>query len=435
MNFSSKNDQGDLANTPLSHAPIDQSAGNSSQASPPVPRVVAVCPACKATLSVRRAYVGSAVRCKHCDQIFKVPAELDTPPGPDGARASGGSTTQASQDESGSQRAGIGDKTDADQFALLLARYNALRSAFDKLQAQHDDLRADRDLVGSQLNLYERDLGAIRAERVALTTNFTQQNSELAVARTELVQLTQRLEKSDADLQAAREETDQLTQQLALSRNDITQAQADQRQLSDERQNALDTVERLTKTLAERDLSIRDQIDLHVAEIESKRQAFDLAERNHLDDRQRLTAELAAAHVRNQQLQEELQSAESSCTQLRDTNQELVTAQARRESEHDAMLTAERAERQQLADDLMALRASAGQTAQAGEQSTSANVIPPDGPHASAGELEAARTEAEELKWKLDEAEYHCRVMAETLRHLGVSYHMRTRPDNDLAER
>ena len=359
MNSSSKNDQGDLANTPLSQAPIDQLSGTSSQASHTVPRVVAVCPACKATLSVRRAYV------RECSPVQALRSDIHGPG--TGYSAAGPlehsllqAPTAASQDESGNQRAGIGDKTDANQFALLLARYNALRSALDKLQAQHDDLRADRDKVGSQLNLYERDLGAIRAEGVALTTKFTQQNSELLVARTELVELNRQLEKSDTDLRAACRETEELTEQLALCRNDLSQARADQSHLVVDRQNALDTVERLTKTLAERNLMIRDQIDLNDAEIESKRQAFDLAERNHLEAHQRLTTELDAVHARNQQLQEELRSTESLCTQLRDTNQELVTAQARRESEHDAMLNAERAERQQLAEEVTVLRTTAG---------------------------------------------------------------------------
>ena len=43
-----------------------------------VERIDAVCPGCKASLHVRRAYIGNEVRCKYCDQVFKVrdPADI-----------------------------------------------------------------------------------------------------------------------------------------------------------------------------------------------------------------------------------------------------------------------------------------------------------------------------------------------------------------------
>ncbi len=51
---------------------------SSTQASEEVERIDAVCPGCKATLHVRRAYIDNDVRCKYCDQVFKVrdPAEI-----------------------------------------------------------------------------------------------------------------------------------------------------------------------------------------------------------------------------------------------------------------------------------------------------------------------------------------------------------------------
>ena len=119
MNVSTKNDQADQASTPLSQARINQLSATSAQPSHAVARVVAVCPACKTTLSVRRAYVGNAVKCKQCDHVFTVPGDVDTPPGPDGARAPVASATEDSQAESGSQRAGTGDKAGADSIRPL----------------------------------------------------------------------------------------------------------------------------------------------------------------------------------------------------------------------------------------------------------------------------------------------------------------------------
>ena len=237
-----------------------------------------------------------------------------------------GSQLKSMTDELSVMRADLGAVNSADVRSLALER-DDLRSEVERLRNRQRDsdakrsdretlitqlekrvlelapLQAERDSAAQKLKVYEVDLGAVRDDRDALSMKLTQQTSELVGARTELAQLRQQLEKSDSDLQVACAGREQLSQQLALCKNDLLQAQADHRHQSDERQNALETVERLTQTLAERDLAIRDQIDLYVGERESNRKASELAERNHNEERQRLTTELDAVRDRNQQLQ------------------------------------------------------------------------------------------------------------------------------------
>jgi chromosome segregation ATPase len=107
--------------------------------------------------------------------------------------------------------------------------------------------------------------------------------------------------------------------------------------------------------------------------------------------------------------------------QLREANESLAALHARRESELESTLKDERAQRQQLAEDVSALRAKIEASAGASDHSTFAVPSESHEPDASAPALEAARTEVEELKWKVDDAEYRYRVMAETLAALGVT--------------
>jgi chromosome segregation ATPase len=293
----------DQASAMVSRAPAQHGGDCSSVASSPSPRIVVVCPSCRATLSVRRVYVGNPVRCKQCDHQFTVPAALDSQ-----AQQAAASACSASASHS-----------QTEEIEQLKSELLGVRHERGQLQAERSELLATRD---------------------ALSANHI---SALAGARAELVQLTKQIEQLTSELRAARDEREQLGQQLAESRNDLSLARADERQ-------------------------------------------------------------------------------------LREANQELVAAQARRESEYDATLNDERAQRQQLAEEVLSLRAKAEMSAEAGEQSTSAVSDLAHAPDASASELEAARIQTEELKWKLEDAEYRYRLMAETLGTLGVSIDLKAWP-------
>ena len=276
--------------------------------------------------------------------------------------------------------------------------------------------REGHDTLAETVKLQEGELRAVRAARDALAENLSEKNDEVVAARSERVQLTQQIEQSDTDLQAACQAREQLIEQLELCKDDLSLGRADRRRLSSERQSALDQVEQLKKTLAERDHTIRGQRGQFDVELESNRQVFCLAERNYHDERETL----AAVRARNDRLQEQQQSREVLCEQLRDSNQQLVKAQNRVESEYKALLNAERIERQQCAEELLEQRANDEETARVAEQLISTKLNPPEVPFASVYELEAARVEAEQLKHGLVAAECLNRAMAETLQSVGV---------------
>jgi chromosome segregation ATPase len=400
------------------------------------------------------------------------------------------------------------------------AHHDDLISQLEKRVLELDPLQAKHDALTETVKLHEGDLCAIRDERDALVRNLSEHSNELAAVRSELVQAAQRIEQLNSDLQAACRERDKLSQQLELCQNELGVAQADLGRTSSERDGALNTVAELTNTLAERDLAIRnhhDQFDAEIgsnrqafelaershldererlaaelaalsaklaehevtirtqhdrfdAELECNRQAFDLAERNHLDERERLAAELtalsanlaeheltvhdqhgrynaeiesnrqafdlakqshrdererlaaelAALRAQNHQLEDEHKTSEILCKQLQDRNDELVTLRATFESEYDTLLNAERTERRQLAEEILALRANAEETTRVAAKLLSTDSNSQAAPVALADQLETARVQAEELKFKLAQAERLHRTMADTLEAIGI---------------
>ena len=187
MMTSGKDNPVDQANATASQARVEPPADHSSQGFPPSPRVVVVCPSCKATLSVKRVYIGSAVRCKQCDHAFSVPIASDRP-----AQHAEGDTTSGSVShsqpvnaEAESRQTGGSDKVLLSQLGKVLARNKELRSAYDQLQAQRDDLIANQDELAAQ------------------------HKSELAAARAELAPLSEQVEQLKTELQAACHERDQ----------------------------------------------------------------------------------------------------------------------------------------------------------------------------------------------------------------------------------
>src|SRR5262245_37841234 len=71
---------GELTAIPISSG--EQLADPSAQRLSGADRIAAVCPGCQATLRVRRAYIGSEVKCNHCGHIFPIaaPAEIQSEP-------------------------------------------------------------------------------------------------------------------------------------------------------------------------------------------------------------------------------------------------------------------------------------------------------------------------------------------------------------------
>lgn len=300
------------------------------------------------------------------------------------------------------------------------SKHEQLIGELEKKVLELVPFRVEHGTLTEKVKVHEGDLGTVRGEREALERELANRDNELGSARAELEERAQRIEQLDADLQAASQEHDRLNQQLAQCQNDLDLARKDLDRVTSERQSAFDSAERQTKTVAKRDSAIknlRDQLD---AETKSNKEALALAERNHLEERNRLTAELAAIRVQHQELESKHQSAETTCKQLEKKHQDLATASAKRQSEYEALLSAERSEHQRLADEVITVRANAASTARAAEHLISVDLNPPEATLVPAHELEAVRVQAEELKYKLDEAEYLYRMVAQTLDGIGI---------------
>jgi uncharacterized coiled-coil DUF342 family protein len=347
------------ADAPVPEAPINHLSGPPSQAAIPVPRVFVTCSSCAATLSVKRSYVGAEIQCKQCGHILTVPTEVSCQTVQVVGQPASGMPNQPRQTDpdTGSLRTGLVDKAILDQLAQIITGSNEIRLSHDRLQDEHNELLADRDGLVARLKSVTELLDAMRAD---LGTIAPAEVRSIASERDDLRARAQRLHDENRHLTQRLEQTDAL---------------------------------------------------LHAARNERDQQSEQLALSR---------SELAAAKAELDRSSHERQAAKLFCEELERQNDKLVMAQARRESEHEALVLAERTEREQLASEVFALRANAEETARVAEQLISASLIPRDEPHPAAFELETVRRQAQELKSKLDEANFLYRLMAETLDGSGI---------------
>ena len=160
--------------------------GPSSAPPDQVDRIQAVCPSCKATLHVRRAYVGNQVRCKYCDQVFRVlvPAELQP-------------KTEQNPPSDPSER--------------LRAEHEQLDVAHNLLMADHEQLKTEYDRLSDDLHRATTDLDALRA---ALGTISPAEVRSLAEQRESLGAEVDRFRDELQALRAEQTARDQLAAEL-----------------------------------------------------------------------------------------------------------------------------------------------------------------------------------------------------------------------------
>ncbi len=92
-----------------------------------VERIIATCPRCRTTLSVRRAYIGRQVRCKQCDEAFLVADPSDIPP-------SAPSDNQAPADD--------GSAIDREELERLRGELDRVSGEYQRLETAHRELQA-----------------------------------------------------------------------------------------------------------------------------------------------------------------------------------------------------------------------------------------------------------------------------------------------------
>ena len=244
------------------------------QPNDPVDRIDAVCPHCNATLHVRRAYVGNDVRCKYCDEVFRVQAQV------------------------GTQISAELDQPDPRQKALQ-AEHEQLYVAHNLLQADHDRLKTECTGLHENLRGLTTEIEAIRA---ALGTIAPEEVGALADERQSLVEEVHRLrdeihaslatqserdqlvadrQRWESDLDLAHAERDLLARELSERDDQLEAARADHDRLSVERQTSSDAIEQLRLALAQRHETTHTEHAQLRSEMENLRRELGLAEQCH----------------------------------------------------------------------------------------------------------------------------------------------------------
>jgi DNA-directed RNA polymerase subunit M/transcription elongation factor TFIIS len=141
----------------------DRGARSSSTPADQVDRVAAVCPGCQATLHVRRAYVGNQVRCKFCDQVFRVLAPAEIRPNTE--------TNLSANDR---------DRLQAEHEELYVA-HNLLQTDHERLRSEHATLQAEHDRLQGDHQTLQGDHQRLQAQYDPLRAELDRVKEDLAV--------------------------------------------------------------------------------------------------------------------------------------------------------------------------------------------------------------------------------------------------------------
>jgi predicted Zn finger-like uncharacterized protein len=172
-----------------------------------VERIDAVCPGCKATLHVRRVYIGNDVRCKYCEKVFRVqdPAEH--------------------QAQATHEHVGPGEKQLQAEHEQLYVAHNLLQADHERLKSECDELRDNFRRVTAELDTIRLALGSIAPEEVGELAGDRQSLSEevhrlrdevhtLIADRAERDRLVAERLQWESELHLSRTERDRLVDQL-----------------------------------------------------------------------------------------------------------------------------------------------------------------------------------------------------------------------------
>ena len=191
-----------------------------AQANEEVERIDAECPGCKASLHVRRSYIGNDVRCKYCDQVFQVrdPANIR-------------STTAQAQP-------GIEPVSLQSEHERLYVAHNLLQTDHERLKGECTELRENLDRVTTELDTIHTALGTIAPHEVGTLADQRQSLAAevhrlrdeihaLLAAQSERDQLAAEWQRKDAALTLARTECETLASQLRDRDNQLVIARCE----------------------------------------------------------------------------------------------------------------------------------------------------------------------------------------------------------------
>jgi predicted Zn finger-like uncharacterized protein len=342
---------GELSAIPISSG--EQLADPSAQRSSGADRIAAVCPGCQATLRVRREYIGSEVKCKHCGHIFPItaPAGIQSEP------------------------------VENSKHEQLLDEHDWLMAVYGPLEPKHDQREIERGRLAPAREEVDEPPGPITGELSASSISSAEQLADPSAQRSSGAdRIAAVCPGCQANLSVRRAyigsevKCKHCGHTFPIAAPDVIQSEPVQNrkreQLLDEHAPLMDEhrqlqakydeleVENGRLTTAQNDLSeqlsrVTDELNANRAELEILAPA---GVRSLAEQRDSLRAEV-------QRVQEEHRSTQELCKQLQDRDTELTDAQKQLEISYQSMLDAERMEKATLAKQLDELRALAAERA------------------------------------------------------------------------
>ncbi len=361
-----------------------------------VERIDAVCPNCHATLHVRRAYIGNDVRCKYCDEIFRV-------------RSTASAQAITEPDQADPRQKVL----QAEQEQLYVA-HNLLQADHDRLKTEYTELRENLRRVTTELEAIRTALGTIAPEEVGSLANERQSlGEEVHRLRDEMsASLSTQLERDqllaerqrwNSDLDRAHAERDLLARQLSERDDQLEAARADHDCLSAERNTALSEIDQLRIALAHSDGMAHGERDQLRLEVDNLRRELDRAEQCHRAELDQLNDQLASLREQQRRLEDENDRA-----------------QERRGLDDQSSFASEdfRSERSTGQRPVLGIL-SAESESEANPSST--DIVSSGGElSTTTAEIEGLRKQVAELGQRLDESEQLHREMAATLEGIGI---------------
>ena len=317
-------------NDPIAPGSETVTAGPSIQSAQSEDRIVIACPSCETTLRVRRKYIGSEVRCNHCQNTFIIrDPEQNDPLGfslfdegptleinrqsiripPETA------TGNLEQIEPPRDHIDVEPDRPKTDYEQLQAAYSQLSEQNDRLTTDLETIRADLGKMSvKELHAYGEERELLRAEIKRLRDHV---NASLA-EQTSRSRFAAEFEQRDADLTAARAECHSLRDQLALRDQGLNTARADSDSLRDQlalRDQDLNTARADSDSLRQQ-LALRDQ-DLIAARAETDSLRQQLEQTGHdvkatQEERGRLSIERQSTLAELEQLRTALREREQS---------------------------------------------------------------------------------------------------------------------------
>jgi chromosome segregation ATPase len=356
-------------------------------------------------LRIRRAYIGRHVRCKQCDFEFRATSQDKPEQRP----------TEPEMEKPGA----VARIQSLDEQDLLAARadFEQLHARQVQLEAAHQDLQQERELLLAEVNGLREEIRLARDQQSAhakLAGDIAQKSAELEEAQVRCGSLEAKLERRGAALKHTRAGRAAVADQLKARDDELSAARAGQNRLESELQSAREKLKRLQLAGSERDQVFQIENGRLTAELGALQQEIKRTRELHRDELARTNAAYSDLDEKHLRLRDQHEAAERSCKLHQDRISELIEEQTKLKSDFESTLAREQLTKSQLLEELQKLRAESDRGASRAEASP-----PGDSSHLHA-EIESARAQVDELKQRLVDLEEANREMAAVLGGMGI---------------